>query len=225
MTRLPDTTAESDAMVRRFEVPTRLVHWLLAAPFVLLLLTGLTNFEPGLKATQVGGVRVFAWLHVVIGFAALGGAVLALLQLSRRSARTDLEALADVSLDDYLWFQHEAITLAGGRSIGPRVGKFNAGQKVNAVVSAGATVALLGTGIVLGINYVSKSVFDASFVESVFPWHTTIALLFIPVLLGHLYLAVLNPSTRESLQGITRGIVRRDWARRHHPAWLDDLEG
>jgi len=208
MTRLSDTTAESDILVRRFEVPTRLVHWLLAAPFVLLLLTGLTNFEPGLKATQVGGVRVFAWLHVVIGFAALGGAVLALIQLSRRSARTDLEALADVSLDDYLWFQREAITLAGGRSVGPRVGKFNAGQKLNALVSAGATVALL-----------------ASFVESVFPWHTTIALLFIPVLLGHLYLAVLNPSTRESLRGITRGVVRRDWARRHHPAWLGSVEG
>jgi len=216
-------TALSD-MVRRFEVPTRLAHWLLAAPFLLLLLTGLTNFEPGLKATQVGGVRVYAWLHVVIGFAALGAAVLAALQLARRSARRDLGALADVSVDDYLWLQHEAITLAGGRSTGPAVGKFNAGQKVNALVSAVATVALLGTGLILGINYTSKTVFAASFVEQVFPWHTAIALLFIPVLLGHLYLAMLNPSTRESLRGITRGVVRREWARHHHPAWLASLE-
>lgn len=224
MTHTPSARTELEAFVRRFELPTRLAHWLLSAPFLLLLLTGLTNFEPGLKATQVAGIRVFAWLHVVVGFATLGATVLAVLQLTRRSARRDLDALADVSLDDYLWLQHQAITLAGGRSVGPRVRKFNAGQKLNALASAGVTVALLGTGLILGINYVSKTVFAASFVEDVFPWHTTIALAFIPVLLGHLYLAVLNPSTRESLRGITRGVVRRDWARHHHPAWLDDVE-
>jgi formate dehydrogenase subunit gamma len=211
-------------LISRFGRPTRLVHWALAAPFLLLLLTGLTNFAPELKAMQAADVRVFAWLHVVLGFAALGAAVLALLQLTRSSARADLWALARVSLDDYLWLQHQAVTLLGGRSNPPPVGKFNAGQKLNAAVSAAVTVALLVTGLVLGINYVSKDVFTATFVERLFPWHTAISLLFLPVLAGHLFLALINPSTRESLRGITRGVVRREWAERHHRDWLSELD-
>lgn len=45
----PDLVREDEVV--RFERPTRIVHWVLAAPFVLLLLTGLTNFIPSLKAT------------------------------------------------------------------------------------------------------------------------------------------------------------------------------
>ena len=49
--------------IERFALPTRLAHWALAVPFLLLLLTGLTNFFPELKSTQVADVRLFAWLQ------------------------------------------------------------------------------------------------------------------------------------------------------------------
>ena len=45
----------------------------------------------------------------------------------------------------------------------------------------------------------------------------------IPLIAGHLYLALLHPSTRPSLRGMVRGSVRRDWARRHHPKWEKTL--
>lgn len=211
--------------VTRFEWPTRVAHWVLAGPFVVLLLSGLTNYFPTLKATQFAGERVFALLHVVTGFAALAAIVVIVLPLLvRRSARADLEAVARLGVDDYLWFQHAALTAGGQPSIPPPVRKFNAGQKVNAYLSLGATALLMGTGVILGVNYFSKRFFTAEFVESVFPWHTWVALLFIPVLLGHLYLATVHPSTREALRGITGGRVRRSWAARHHPAWLAELE-
>jgi len=41
----------------------------------------------------------------------------------------------------------------------------------------------------------------------------------VPLILAHLYLALLHPSTRESLRGGTRGVVRREWAEKHHDAW------
>lgn len=37
--------------------------------------------------------------------------------------------------------------------------------------------------------------------------------------LGHLYLSLINPKTRHSLNGITRGWVEEDWARAHHAKW------
>jgi len=206
--------------VPRFALPTRLAHWALALPFVLLLLTGLTNYAPQLKAIEVADFRLFGWLHVVLGFAMLGILVVVLLALlPRRSVRSDVRQLTDMSLDDYLWAQHQALRLAGEDSVPPAVGKFNAGQKLNALLSAGVPLALLFTGVILGVNYISKTVFTVGLVESMFAWHTRLALLFIPVLLGHLYLALVHPSTRESLRGMTLGVVRREWARRHHPAW------
>jgi cytochrome b subunit of formate dehydrogenase len=44
------------------------------------------------------------------------------------------------------------------------------------------------------------------------------------VVLGHLYLALIYPATRESLRGITTGSVRRSWARQHHRKWVDEKE-
>ena len=45
----------------------------------------------------------------------------------------------------------------------------------------------------------------------------------IPLVLGHLYMAMLNPSTRHSLRGMVLGTVRRDWAREHHAKWEREL--
>ena len=41
------------------------------------------------------------------------------------------------------------------------------------------------------------------------------------LLVGHLYLAVIHPTTRHALRGMTRGDVREDWARAHHPKWVE----
>ena len=43
------------------------------------------------------------------------------------------------------------------------------------------------------------------------------------LVLGHLYLSLVNPSTRHSLSGITRGWVREDWALKHHAKWARAL--
>jgi len=41
------------------------------------------------------------------------------------------------------------------------------------------------------------------------------------LLLGHLYLAVIHPTTRHALRGITLGTVEEQWATRHHPKWIE----
>ena len=50
------------------------------------------------------------------------------------------------------------------------------------------------------------------------------------IVVGHLYLALVNRATRHSLRGMTLGSVREDWARAHHSKWLggppdDSLRG
>ena len=41
--------------------------------------------------------------------------------------------------------------------------------------------------------------------------------------IGHLYYALILPTTRHSLSGMTRGWVREDWAKKRHPAWVEEL--
>jgi formate dehydrogenase subunit gamma len=220
---MPPLAPDRDTLVRRFELSTRLAHWGLAVPFLLLLLTGLTNFAPELKALHIGGARLFAWAHVLLGFATLVIAALTLLALLRsRTLRDDAVAATDLREDDLRWLQFHALHPLGGiegNAGAPPAAKFNAGQKLNALVSSLATAGLLGTGLILGVNYVSKRVLPTAFVASVFPFHTLLALAIIPVVLGHLYLALLHPGTREALPGIFTGRVPRAWARRLHPAW------
>ncbi len=212
--------------LERFGPSTRALHWLIAIPVLLLMLTGLTNFWPEAKALHLGGARLLAWLHVLLGLGFVVALVPGALTLfSRRPARRDARDLFVVRLDDYLWLQHRALRVAGLRSIGPRVGKFNAGQKINAALSTVAVLLLLGTGVALGVNFWSKEVIDADLVAVVFRWHTVLSLLLLPLILGHLYMAVLNPETRESMRGITRGRVRRSWAERHHGAWAQRVPG
>lgn len=213
------------AFVRRFDLPSRLIHWSLAVPFLLLLLTGLTNYAPRLKAVQLAGFRLFAWAHVVLGFAMVVVALAVLLALLRsRALRTEAATLADLTDADQRWLEHRARTLLGAREADPPVGRFNAGQKLNALVSAAATAALLATGVLLGVNYVRKDLLDVATVNAMFPWHTAVALATLPLVLGHIYLAALHPATRESLRGMTRGVVRRDWAARHHPRWAPPVD-
>ena len=51
--------------------------------------------------------------------------------------------------------------------------------------------------------------------------HDALMYLSVVIVIGHLYLALINRSTRHSLRGITLGTVREDWARAHHAKWLD----
>ena len=55
--------------------------------------------------------------------------------------------------------------------------------------------------------------------------HVGAAVLLIGLLLAaHVFMAVVNPSTRPALHGMVFGRVRRSWAAQHHLAWLDSLE-
>ncbi len=57
--------------------------------------------------------------------------------------------------------------------------------------------------------------------DSTIVLHDALTYLSVFLLVGHLYLALIHRKTRHALRGITRGDVRRDWAREHHRKWID----
>ena len=101
---------------------------------------------------------------------------------------------------------------------GVRVGKFNAGQKLNAAFVAGAGLVMLGTGVIMRwyhpwpLNWRT----GATFV------HDWLALAVGIAIIGHVAMALRDP---EALRAMFVGTVRQAWAKRHAPAWLDGNDG
>ena len=54
---------------------------------------------------------------------------------------------------------------------------------------------------------------------------TALTLISVGLVSGHLYLGLIHPTTRHALRGMTLGEVREDWAREHHPKWLEERRG
>jgi formate dehydrogenase subunit gamma len=97
------------------------------------------------------------------------------------------------------------------------VGKFNAGQKLNASLTAGSIIVLLGTGTLMFFTGLARLAWrtGATFV------HDWFALGLGLLVLGHLWFAIADPFARE---GMRTGRVDRRWAEKEHPAWVSSPE-
>ena len=110
--------------------------------------------------------------------------------------------------------RHRAIGRLRRRPLPPQ-GRFNAGQKLNTVAIAAATVGFIGTGLIMDFSIK----FPPSWSDSADTWHIWLMWICAPLIAGHLILALLWPSTRPALRGIVTGFVRLDFARRRHAKW------
>ena len=98
-------------------------------------------------------------------------------------------------------------------------GRLNAGQKLNAVVTAAFALLFVVTGFFLW--YGER---DTRFrLPSALLVHDWLMYVSFVLFVGHLFLAVIYPKTRHALNGITRGWVDEDWALQHHRKWVEQL--
>jgi formate dehydrogenase subunit gamma len=189
--------------VKRFSAMERLLHWVNAAGFFFLLVTGLILYLPSLsvlvsRRQTVQGIHFWGgvgWLATLAAVLVLG---------ARRLLATARE-LDSFDRDDLLWLR--------GRKT-PQ-GRFNAGQKVNAVLTAAFTVLFGVSGLLLWFGEQDTRFRFASTVIL----HDGLMYFALLLLVGHLYLALIHPATRHALRGMTLGDVRVEWAARHHPKW------
>jgi formate dehydrogenase subunit gamma len=199
--------------VRRFGAAEQSLHWLLAVSFLTMLATGLILYLPSLA--QVAADRqLWKSIHLGAALAFWAGAVL-LFMSAPQELRATVRQLDHYDEDDRRWLAWSV------RRNGPEPpqGRFNAGQKLNSAIVAGLMVVFTISGTLM---YLQET--DAGFRgTSAILVHDTAMYIAVPIVLGHLYLALLNPSTRHSLRGMTLGSVRRDWAKEHHPKWEREL--
>lgn len=195
--------------VRRYEPIERLAHWWVACCFVVTLLTGASVHH------HVAGVisSGLVW-HLISAGALIAGLMLLLALPSRRSLWEGLSALLRLSAVDRKVLRSPRSLLYRTRSgSAPPWGKFNLGQKLTAYLLALLIVGLYATGIAAAVAGQRQG-----------GPHGVFVVLTVIVLLGHVFLAVVNPATRPALSGMLTGWVDRSWTEQHHPTWLQELE-
>jgi formate dehydrogenase subunit gamma len=193
--------------LRRFSRSERALHWVHAAAFFVLLGSGLVLYLPSLAF--VGNRPLVKSVHVDTAIAWAAALILVALLGDRAGLRRRLRELDAFDRDDRLWL----------RGIPVRQGRFNAGQKLNAALTAAFAALFAISGLLLWYGERNTRFRFAGTIVL----HDGLMWISLVLLVGHLYLALIYPKTRHALRGMTHGSVRVDWAWVHHRKWVDEL--
>jgi formate dehydrogenase subunit gamma len=202
-------TARSPRRVARFSRTERALHWAHASAFLVLLASGLCLYLPSL-AEAVGRRPLLKDIHFYTALAWAAALALVVLAGDRKRLLATAREIDLFDRDDLDWL----------RGRGAPQGRFNAGQKINVILTAALAVLFAVSGFFLWYGERDHR-FRLSGALLVHDWLMYISFF---LLLGHLYLSLLHPTTRHSLSAITRGWVHEDWARRHHTKWVDQAD-
>jgi formate dehydrogenase subunit gamma len=210
----PGPAPAGPGLLLRFDRLERVVHWVNAFMFGILILTGAALYlEP--IGGLVGRRALVEEIHVYTGVALPVPLLLALSGSWGRALRQDLGRFNRWSRTDRLWlrslFQPGPVRRKEMASL--QVGKFNAGQKLNAAFIAGGGLVMLGTGAIMRWYHPWPLSWrtGATFV------HDWLALAIGLVVIGHIGMALRDP---DALRSMVVGSISRSWAKRHAPAWL-----
>jgi formate dehydrogenase subunit gamma len=201
---------EGGGPLRRFDLTERLTHWATAALFGILMLTALPLYIGSLAAV-VGRRHLLAEIHVWTGVALPVPLVLALIGPWGAQLRTDLRRANRWVPQEVRWLR------SLGRQGHPALGKFNPGQKLNAVFTGGSMVVMLGTGSIMHWfgPFPDSWRTGATFV------HDVLATAVFVVVVGHVSFALTHPA---ALRSMISGRIARSWAEREAPGWLEESE-
>lgn len=199
----PSSAPAHHVRLERFTVAERWVHRTLGIVLGVLIVTGAFLFFPPLGGL-IGNRQIISTVHEWTGWLV---PIPLLLALASRAFRADAGRLNRFRPGDWEWLRSR--DRRSGRIV---VGKFNAGQKLNAALALGSVIVLFGTGMIMFWS----GLFPDSIRTGATFVHDWLALAFGILVLGHMYMALNDATAR---MGMRTGYVPEDWARREHAAW------
>ena len=225
--------------ITRFSDLERFGHWLLAASFVILALTGLNVLYGRYFLLPLLGPALFSeisvgakWLHNYVAFAFMVGLALTFVVWLRYNFP---------SWRDVVW-----LAKGGGmfvRGSHPPAWKFNAGQKILfwLVMLGGLSLSLSGIALLFpfetalfaktfaALNWLGSLVGLApnlptnltplQEMQHATTWHGIVALGLVVVIIAHIYIGTLGMQGAFSAMG--SGQVDVNWAKEHHSLWAE----
>jgi formate dehydrogenase subunit gamma len=205
-------SGRSGRVIVRFNGFERFVHWMTATCFIILAITGLNiTFGRPLFASTFGSEGFTTWsewakyAHNYLSFPFTIGVVLIFLIWIGGNIPNRV---------DVQWFKR------GGGMVGhdhPPAYRFNGGQKAIywIVVLGGGAVAV--TGYMLMFPFYGTDIDSMQYAQMV---HAVVAVLFIAVMLAHIYIGTIG--MEGAFEAMGEGTVDVNWAKEHHILWLEE---
>ncbi|MBI5029199.1 MAG: cytochrome b/b6 domain-containing protein [Chloroflexi bacterium] len=211
-------TRTRQVLVLRFTGAERTAHWVHFVAFTVLLGTGLFIYVPWFKPFTIGEAGEAARLAHRAAAVAFMIAPIIYLVFSPREFFYSLKESFTWGKDDWSWLQNAWHYYSRGHNgnMTPQ-GKYNAGQKFNALTQIVTFVLFVITGFVMwfGKGSVSPDVFMWSVLV-----HDLSVIATVLLFMLHLYLVAVHPLMRESITAMFEGTVTEEFAKEHHGKWL-----
>jgi formate dehydrogenase subunit gamma len=175
-----------------------------------LIATGAILYLPTL-ALAVGHRGFIETLHVYSGIGLVVPLIVGVVGPWRENLLADLRRFDRWTPADWDWFHRKE------RRSGARVGKFNGGQKAEAIFVGAGMMVMLVTGVLMRFAPASWINWQqgATLVHDVGFFAIGIGVA------GHIYYALSRP---EQLKAMLTGSIPRAWAVKHMPAWVDEVD-
>jgi formate dehydrogenase subunit gamma len=195
--------------VVRNTLAARINHWITAGSFVLLMVSGLSMFDPMLVwlSGLFGGGQLTRAVHPWIGVLLTLSYAVMIVQFWRDNVWNS---------DDIAWLCAIRRVLTNDEESLPEIGRFNAGQKAVFWSMALFVPVLFVSGLVIWDAYFA-SYTDVNQRRIAVLIHSSAAVLAIAIWIIHVYAAIW---VRGSVRAMTQGYVTAGWAWRHHRKWL-----
>ena len=212
MGRIRISAGRSGAKVPRFNTFERFSHWLTAATFVVLGLTGLNITFGKLLLLPIIESEAFTsfseaakYVHNFVSFAFVVGLVLIVVMWMKDNIPRKV---------DIVWLKE-----GGGfiRSKHPTAGRFNAGEKLVFWFALGAGAAVSVSGYLLLFPFYVTNIAGMQIAQVV---HSIVAVLFIALIIAHIYIGTIG--MEGAFEAMSTGSVDLNWAKEHHELWLED---
>lgn len=199
--------------ILRFKRSERLLHWSIAIPFMVCYVTAAILILVYYPRPERAFHAVFSWTHRISGVCLFVFPALTALR-NWRDFRLHLYNIKQAwiwTADDVKWLFLMGAATLNKRITLPEQGKFNAGEKLNFMMVMGTYPVFLLSGALIWLK--GFGMLEAWFV------HLALATIATPLMLGHIFMATVNPDTRVGLSGMISGYVDRQWAKHHYRRW------
>ncbi|MPQ58126.1 formate dehydrogenase subunit gamma [Duganella sp. FT27W] len=203
---------DGNPLIQRYTANDRSNHWITAICFVLLAVSGLAMFHPATSwmAVFLGGGQWTRILHPFLGVVMFVSFSVLVMRFWHHNK---------IDQADKQWMKQIGDVLTNREDRLPKIGMYNAGQKILFFVLIASMVGLLLSGIVIWRAYFAFY-FPIDVVRFAALLHAFSAFVLICSIIVHIYAAFW---VKGSIGAMVRGTVTYGWARKHHPRWFESV--